>query len=146
MSYQLSTGLRNHMMDTGSFKAALADGFIKIYSGPPPATADMAPTGTLLCIISDNGTGTGLDLEAAASSGTLDKEPTQVWKGTNVATGTAGYFRYAENTDDNSVSTTKKRLQGTIGTSGADLNLTSVNLTSGADQTIDAASFTLPTF
>lgn len=147
MSYELSTGLRNYMMATGSFKAALADGFIRILSGPMPATADAAETGTLLAIISDNGTGAGLDLAAAAASGSINKEPSQVWKGTVLSPGgTAGYFRYVENTGTAGASTTEKRLQGEIGTSGKDLNLTSVNLVTGADQTIDAASFTLPTF
>jgi hypothetical protein len=145
MALKLSTGLRNAMLDTGSFKATMADGFLKIYSGTPPATADAAVTGTLLCIISDNGTGTGLDLGAAAS-GAIPKDPAQVWSGTNVAGGTASYFRFVGNTDTGVSSTTEFRVQGTCGTSGADMNMTSVNLSLGAPQSADAASFTLPTF
>ena len=47
-------GLRNYMLDTGSMKTALALGFINIYSGTVPATADAALTGTLLTTISVN--------------------------------------------------------------------------------------------
>jgi hypothetical protein len=64
----------------------------------------------------------------------------------NAASGTAGYFRFVAVGDTGVLSTTQARLQGTIATAGADLNLSSVNLTSGADQTIDAANFTLPTY
>lgn len=146
MALKLSTGLRNGMLAGSAFKTLLADGFVKFYTGTPPATADAAVTGTLLCIVSDNSTGTGLDLETAAVSGSITKATAQAWSGVNLATGTASYFRYVENTDDGSSSTTKIRLQGTCGTSGADCNMTSVNLSSGATQTVDAASFTLPTY
>lgn len=145
MALKISTGLRNAMLDGTGFKEALADGFIRFYTGTPPATADAAVTGTLLCIVSDNSTGTGLDLGTPAS-GTVSKSGAQAWSGVNLATGTATYFRYTENADDGTSSTTQKRIQGTCGTSGADCNMTSTALTSGATQTVDAASFTLPTF
>ena len=145
MSLKLSTGLRNGMLDNTSFKALMANGFIKLYSGTPPATADAAVTGTLLTIISDNATGAGLTLGTAAS-GAIPKNRSQVWSGVNLATGTATYFRFVENADDGTASTTQKRVQGTCATSGADLNMTSVNLSMNATQSIDAGSFALPTF
>ena len=37
-----STGLRNHMLAIGSAKAALGSGFIHVYEGPEPASADAA--------------------------------------------------------------------------------------------------------
>lgn len=145
MAYKLSTGLRNAMLDGSSFREALALGFVKLYNGTPPATADAAATGTVLCIVSNNNTGTGLSLDPA-SAGTINKATSQAWNGVVVAGGTATYFRYVENTDDGTASSTQKRLQGTCGNSGADMNMTNVNLTVGAIQTVDAASFTLPTF
>jgi len=146
MTLKVSTGLRNAMLDTQSLKAALALGFIKFYTGTPPATADAAVTGTLLVTISLNSTATGLSLAASAASGTIAKAA-EVWSGVNAASGTATYFRFVAATgDDGTLSTTQKRLQGTIGTAGADLNLSSVNLTAAATQTIDAANITLPTF
>ena len=55
-----------------------------------------------------------------------------------MAGGTATYYRFVANGDTGVASTTEKRLQGTVGTVGADLNMTSVALTSGAPQTIDS--------
>lgn len=61
MTFRLSTGLRN-AMDAGlGFQGALNKGYIKIFSGSQPATADAAETGTLLGIVT-------------ASSGALTKE------------------------------------------------------------------------
>lgn len=51
MTLRLSTAMRDYINADGSFKDALHDGEIKIYSGAQPATADAAPTGTLLCTI-----------------------------------------------------------------------------------------------
>ena len=145
MTLQVSTGLRNKMLDTGSLKASIALGAIKIYTGAPPATADAAVTGTLLSTITVSAGATGLSLGTAAS-GSIPKA-VEVWSGVNAASGTAGYFRYVVlATDDGTLSTTQPRLQGTCGTSGADLNMSSVNLTAAATQTVDAGSITLPTY
>ena len=51
MTIRLSTGFRNYMMQHGSFKNTLQGGKLMIYSGSQPATADAAPTGTLLATI-----------------------------------------------------------------------------------------------
>ena len=48
MAIRLSTGLRNFMLEGGSLKQALANGFIELYSGTQPTDADSAVTGTLL--------------------------------------------------------------------------------------------------
>lgn len=143
---KLSTGTRNHLLVTGSLKSALDGGLIKIYSGAEPATADEAVTGTLLCTISNNSTGTGINFETAAASGVLTKETTEVWSGVNAASGTAGYFRHVASGDDGTSSTTQKRMQGSIAVAGADLNLSAVGLTSGATQTIDYYNVALPAF
>lgn len=151
MTVQVSTGLSNALLDTGSLKAALNLGFIKIYeiddlTGAPPASADEAVTGTLLCTISVDGTGTGLTLGAAAS-GAIPKTSSETWSGVNAASGTAGYWRWVAPGDDGTLSTTQKRLQGTCGTSGsgADMTMPSLSLEAGVAQPIDAASITLPT-
>lgn len=144
---KVSTGLRNALLDAGSLASQMDLGFIKIYAGPVPASADAAlGSATLLCTISNNSTGTGLKFETAAADGSLPKESTEVWSGVNAAGGTATFFRHVAATgDDGTLSTTQKRIQGTIGASGADLNLSSVNLSNGATQTIDYYSVTLPT-
>jgi hypothetical protein len=51
MTLRLSTGLRNFVNADGSIKGALQNGKIEIYTGSQPATADAAPTGTLLATI-----------------------------------------------------------------------------------------------
>lgn len=142
MAISISTALRNHLLSTGSLSAALGGGLMKVYSGTPPA-ADDAPTGTLLCTISDNSTGAGLSFDAA-SAGTLPKASAQTWSGNNAATGTAGYFRISESGDDDSAGGTKKRLQGTCGTAAADYIMTSTALASGAPLIVDAANFAMP--
>lgn len=144
MTLKASTALRNAMLSGTGLKTAIALGKINIYAGAVPADADAAVTGTLLTTITLNSTATGLSLGTAAS-GILPKA-VEVWSGVNVATGTATYFRYVAVGDTGALSTTQSRLQGTCGTANADLNMTSVNLTSGATQTIDAANIVLPTF
>lgn len=144
MTLKASTGLRTYMLGTGSLVAGFTTPKILILSGSAPATADAAQTGTLLCTITGPAAA-ALAFDAAAS-GVLPKAAAQVWSGVNAATGTAAYFRMVAAADDGTLSTTAKRLQGTCGTAGADLNMSSVNLTSGATQTIDAANISLPTF
>lgn len=140
----LSTGLRNKLMDTGSLKSILAGGLIKIYSGTPPTTADAAATGTLLCTISNNSTGTGINFDTTAAGGVISKAAGETWSGVNAASGTATYFRHVAAGDDGSASTTQARIQGYISTVAADLNLSSTALVSAATQTIDYYSVTIP--
>lgn len=80
---------------------------------------------------------------ASVTAGALTKSG--VWSGVNAATGTAGYFRFESTaTDAGGSSTLLKRIQGTCGTSGADYNMSSTSLTSGATHTIDTFTLTLP--
>jgi hypothetical protein len=253
MSVKLSTGLRNFMLDEGSFRKAFEDSLIKIYSGTAPAEADDIATGTLLVtftkasgavvalerstpeiysitigdhasaatfivnitidgvgptsytftntpdagdvnavavkvaqmlddvkgiqavatgvggvlwVFSDiagvpftcaNGGGTGAVTVggnmAEATLNTLKflygvagiiSKNTDVWSGVAGNTGTAGYFRLVTNLDTNADSTTEIRLQGSVSTSGSELNMSSINITSGATQTIDTFTIELP--
>lgn len=77
--------------------------------------------------------------------GVLSKE-TGVWEGTNLATGTAGYFRFKANAlDDDSESTSLVRMDGNISTSNAPLIIAgSVNLQINATTTIQAATIGSP--
>ena len=138
-----STGLKNQVLAVSSLSAALAGGKIRIFGGVAPADADAAETGTLLCVISVNGTATGLTFEAAPVNGAISKNTAEKWSGTNVASGTATYYRFVAPGDTGAASTTQVRLQGTVGLVGANLNLSNVNLVSGAPQSIDAYSATL---
>ncbi|MGZ8317510.1 MAG: hypothetical protein ACXWVD_00275 [Telluria sp.] len=68
MTLRLSTALRNLMLGGGSLKDSLQGGKIKIYSGTQPATADAAPTGTLLCTITD---ASGAHTQEVRATGTV---------------------------------------------------------------------------
>lgn len=57
MTMRLSTGLRNFLNKQGGIDDALRNGVIEIYSGAQPSSADAAPTGTLLAVISTNSGG-----------------------------------------------------------------------------------------
>lgn len=146
MAFKYSTGFKKAICDTGSVKATFAGGVIKVYSAPTalPADADAAlpSDSVLLCTYSDDDTGDGLDLAAAAVGGTISKLSTQVWKGTAVATGTPAFFRYVQSGDTGTLSTTAKRIQGTVGTSGADMNLSNATMTSGSEYVLDFFSLT----
>ncbi len=144
MTIKTSTGLRNAMLDTAPFDTAMALSFLDIYSGAEPATADAAATGTKLVRISVGSGGTGLSWAAAAAAGVLAKA-VETWSGTNLATGVAGYFRLVIAADTAALSTTEKRVQGSVGLAGADLNLTSTSLTIALTQTIDYFVVSLPT-
>lgn len=142
MTVQYSTGLNAHLAVTGSKKAALDSGFLRYFSGPVPATADAAIDGSSVVLakfsVDDDGT-TGLTFEAAAADGVLTKTAAQAWKSTVLATGTATFFRFAEAADAGvALSTTAKRVQGTLGTTAAsDAQITTVALTTGASLTVD---------
>ena len=144
MAIQLSTGLRNAMLDTGSVKATLDSGFIKIYGGTVPASADDAESGTLLCTVSVNSTGTGITFAAAAASGAIQKNSGEIWSGVNAQAGVATHYRHIGGADTGASSTTEPRIQGTIGLAGADMNLSNVNLSSAATQTIDYYVVNMP--
>lgn len=146
MALKTSTGLRNGVLSGGSLKSLLNGGRINIYAGTPPATADDAVGGaTLLCAITLNSTGAGINFDTAAAGGVLQKAPGEVWSGANVTGGVAAWYRHVAAGDGGTLSTTAPRVQGLVGVAGADLNLSSVSLTTGATQTIDYYSLAWPT-
>jgi len=145
MAIKASTGLRTHMLDSGPLKTALDGGFIRIFSGAIPDSADDSETGTLLCIISQSSSGAGLSFAATAANGMLVKESAETWTGVNVAAGEATYYRFVGPNDTGAASVYEARIQGTVGINGSDLNLSSTALALGATQTVDYYSIALPT-
>ena len=147
MTLKASTGLRNHLLDSGSLKAALALGFIKYYSGPVPAAADDAITGshTLIVTISNDATGTGINMATAAAAGVLSKDLTETWRGVCAASGTPTFYRHVAVGDTGALSTTQKRLQGAIAVAGAEINLSDTSLIAAASETLDFYVVSLPT-
>lgn len=85
----------------------------------------------------------GLNFQAPVA-GVLSKETT-VWQAVAGATGTAGCFRFeADADDDQGASTSFRRFDGSIATSGADMNITSTTITSGATESINTFTLTIP--
>ena len=143
---KISTGLANAMMGNVGATAALnaASMELRIFSGPEPLTADAALAGeTLLVTIQVNGGG-GMQF-AFANEGTIMKDIDQSWLGNVIATGTPTYYRLCQKTDDNSASTTKVRVQGSVGATG-DLKLGTTTLATGNPQSIDFYQLRLPQY
>jgi hypothetical protein len=149
MALRLSTGLVTRMLgiaadhDNSTLQKLLDACIIDIYTGAQPAAADNAPAGTLLCSIFSDGVSAGLHWDDA-SAGVLPKKASETWSGTAVQTGTAGWFRIRTAADAGGSSTTLPRIDGACATSGAQLNMSSTSIVSGAVQTISGFTITFP--
>jgi hypothetical protein len=148
----MSTGLFRGMMITDNFTDLMLNGVIGVFSGAIPSNADAVPVGTLLGLITlngdaftpgspTNGINFSSDISFENSLWGLNKATLETWKFTASANGTAGWFRHFANAaDDNSSSTTLRRIDGTVGGTGsnADLILPTLTITTGmAKMTID---------
>jgi hypothetical protein len=137
----------------GSLKDIMRDGVLRIYSGAQPSSPDNAVSGTLLIEVSvDAGAfahgafANGLEF-GAPSSGQISKGAGETWQDQGLANGTAGWFRFCGNpSDTGAASTSLPRLDGSVGTSGADLNMSSTSVVSGSTYTIDTLTLTLPEY
>lgn len=146
---RLSTGLRNNLAGTTGFATTFANGIIEVRTGTQPSSADAAVTGTLLGVVTLNSgaftagqPNNGLTF-AAPANGAVSKSG--VWSFMGLANGTAGWFRLKANALDNdALSTTLPRLDGSIAVSGADLNLSNIAIAIGAPSTIDSFVWTQP--
>jgi len=109
---------------------ALANGgTIEIRSGAQPANANAAATGTLLVTLTFAATAFG----AASSSGVATANA--IGAANAVASGTAAWFR-AKGSGGGTV------FDGSVGTSAADLILSSVALTSGGNVAVSSLTYT----
>lgn len=105
-------------------------GFLRVYSGSAPATADTALSGnTLLAEISLGATAFG-----AASAGAKALSGVPLSDSSANATGTASFFRLYKTDGTTCV------FQGSVGTSGADLNLNSVSIVATAPVEVTSLS------
>lgn len=153
MTVRLSTALRNKLAGPTGFGTTFNNGVIYVYSGPQPLTADAAVQGTLLGIVSVasgafafGSPANGLQFDAPVA-GTVSKAAAQAWSFAGIAAGTAGWFRLMGNAvDDLAVDNgfVHPRLDGSIGVTGADLNLSNLSVTPAAPNTIDVFAFTIP--
>lgn len=149
MTIRLSTQLRTNLAGSTGFAATFADGVIDIFTGSQPVSADAATTGTLLGTVTlasgafTPGSPTNGLTFGAAAGGVVAKSG--VWSFNGAGTGTAGWFRLRGNAADaGTLSTTLPRLDGSIATSGADMNLSNISIAPGTPTTIDSFTFTIP--
>lgn len=127
-----STGMRVSLAVTGSLKATLDGGLLRVYSGTVPANADAALGGAvLLNEISAGGTGTVLTFEATAPLGVLKKAAAENWTGNNLVAGPPSFFRYVLAGDAGDASATAVRFQGSAGALGNDMFISSLPLVQG---------------
>lgn len=150
MTVKLSTGFRNALLNNQGFSEIFSAGVIAVYSGAQPATADNAPTGTLLGYITKDGAtfvpGSPTNgLTWGAPEGGVIGKSDDNWRLTGLAAGTAGWFRLMGNAADNGLaSTTLPRIDGAVATSGGEINLTSLSIGIGSVTTIDNFTYTIP--
>lgn len=121
MTDMLSTGYVQRRNAGESFANIFHNGVIEIWSGLQPATADHAPTGSLLAKITRGG---GLwvagspsnGLQFAAAGRYVTKHPDHLWRMVGQATGVAGWYRLLPNqADPGTLSITAARIDGAIG-------------------------------
>lgn len=141
----ISTALAKGMLDANPLNLLL-DGFLlHIYEGSMPDSADAAlGSATLLSTISLEDSGAGMSFESNAVSNVLQKNSSEVWEGTNLATGTATFCRLVLESDTGAATTSEVRIQGDVGIAGRFLNLSSILLTAGAVQSVDNLAIAFP--
>jgi hypothetical protein len=133
-------------------------GFGTLLNSAALATTTTTMVGTVTSTTFGSGTGgsvagvnaaNGLKMDWNAAAGVLTKDVTQTWSGVAVGAGTqtAGWFRYKGGVVDAGAldaSAVFKRMDGSIATSGADMNMSSTAIANGATITLSTFSFTIP--
>lgn len=125
MTISIRTSLRNTRLDTITTDVG-ASGTLRIYDGTPPASANAAlSANNLLVTLPLSAT-----FAAASSAGVLTANAITT---TNAAlTGTASFFRLLRSDGTTVV------LQGSVGTSGQDLNLNTTAIVSGGPVSVSS--------
>lgn len=139
MAIRLSTGMRNASLDSG-LATQLDSGVVEWRTGAQPASANDAPTGTVVATFP-----LPADAFTAAAAGAIAKSGT--WQDTSAdASGTAGWFRMRTTGDGGGSSSTDKRIDGSITATGGGGDLTVDNpvIASGQQVTINTFGITQP--
>ena len=148
MAFQFSTGLKNGILGIDSLDDLLTDGYIRIYAGIVPPTADstVGAGNTLLNTYSNAGAlgaGNGL-IFGDPDGGTISKDSGQIWSGEALNSGSATFFRFVPQADTGSDSVTAVRIQGTVGGAGADMFVQSTVIVEDTNYTIDYFTIAIP--
>lgn len=132
MATRIATGSRNAAADAvvDRLDAGLAAGKLRVYSGTQPASANDAVAGTLLVEFSLADPAFG-----AAATGTATAAA--IADTTGLADGTAGWFRAV---DSDGVG----HWDGSVGTTGQDLNLNTTTISTGVNVSVTSWTVTMP--
>ena len=123
---------------TALLATQLTGGFVRLFSGGRPASPDMAETGTLLGIVTNEGIAdAGLSFLAA---GAVLQKTAQPWVFTGLANGAATWFRIVQPGDTGDNDMTALRIDGDIGVvdgTPGDMNWINTNVVLGVPYTLD---------
>lgn len=149
LALQINRNPKNHLFTASTTGSS---GVVTLTSvnglGTLPNTWVVASTGTCTATYGNMASGVnsvnGLFWDMAVG-GVISKIASTTWSGVALVSGTAGWFRIRGGADDGTgTSTTAVRIDGTISTSGADMNLGSLVLTAAAPFLVPTAAITLP--
>lgn len=119
MTLRLSSGLRDAVITNHGLGSLINGGYIQVFSGEQPETADMPPTGTLLATITQEGLPIpipgsdegGLMVQLGPAVGELVSLGT--WRLRGLAAGDPGWWRFVGSGPDNGAySSTLCRIDG----------------------------------
>lgn len=131
LNTQLSNVARNTALD--ALAVLFNSGKLRIYDGAQPANAETAVGAqVLLAELTFNATAFAAAAAGVAAANAITQDSSAN------ATGTAAWFRCVKSDG------TTVLMDGTVGTSGANMNLNSVAISSGATVAISAGTLTIP--
>lgn len=113
-------------------------GFIRLFSGPKPATPGDSETGALLGVVTVNAAaGAGLHFNASGSA--LQKSP-ESWVFKALSTGTVGWFRLVQAGDTGGADINALRIDGSVGgpSEPTDMNWETLSVVADQVYTIDS--------
>lgn len=152
MAYRYSTALFVDFVN--AIKTGMADGVLMFYSSSQPSGGpDAAPTGSYIgkatlaggawtAGTATNGLEFGTAVAVGNSSATINKASAEDWRFVCENAGTIGWCRYVGNpVDNNSVSTTLRRIDMSCGVGSGDLMLT--RLTFAVGESLSVSDFLL---
>ena len=138
MAITHSPGLKAANLNAGFAPQFPQNSQLLIYSGAKPATADLAPVGTVLATFTLGAAPPFPAITSPTAVLTLAGVPIAVAAS---VTGTAGWFRLQTAVDGGSTNNTDKRLDGTVTGTGGGGDLTFDNPAFVAGQMINLTGF-----
>ena len=147
-AFRLSSGLVNAMQGTAgdNFRALMNGGWLDLFTGSQPISADYVETGAKLCRVSSTcGTGVADGLQFGTAASGILPIGGPAWQGTVGTAGVIGWGRFYSSSGTAGSSVADLRFDVAVAAvSGGDLNLTHTDVAVGSTVTITSGSFTQP--